>query len=150
VQVVASVTQENLGAAKQECLDQSAAGNTDAHPGHRHPLKAWKEHHAINRSRGDYHRQNADGCIASINTAESFPSGPKLGVGGAWHPVAREPRPKYANEFAFRWSHRNMTRGERMQRFVPRIAHKRIPYRPRSPRNRDSPGPWLASHFRRL
>ena len=102
VKVVASVTQKNLGAALQECVDQSAVVNTDEHPGYKNPLKAWKEHHAVNHSRGEYQRKNADGSIASINTAESFFSLLKRGVVGAWHHVSREHLPKYANGFAFR------------------------------------------------
>ena len=129
VKVVASVTQKNLGAVLQECVDQSAVVNTDEHPSYKHPLKAWKAHHAVNHSRGEYQRQNTDGSIASINTAESFFSWLKRGVVGAWHHVSPEHLPKYANEFAFRWSHRNITDGARMQRFVPMIANKRITYR---------------------
>jgi len=63
VKVVASVTQKNLGVALQECVDQSAVDNTDEHPSYKNPLKAWKEHHAVNHSRGEYQRKNADGSI---------------------------------------------------------------------------------------
>jgi len=63
VKVVASVTQKNLGVALQECVDQSAVVNTDEHPRYKNPLKAWKEHHAVNHSRGEYQRKNADGSI---------------------------------------------------------------------------------------
>ena len=147
VRVVASVTQKNLGAALQECVDQSAVVNTDEHPSYKNPLKAWKEHHAVNHSRGEYQRKNAEGSIASINTAESFFSLLKRGVVGDWHHVSREHLPKYANEFAFRWSHRNITDGERMQRFVPMIANKRIAYRAISQTNRNSALPRLSSLF---
>ncbi len=147
VKVVASVTQKNLGAALQECVDPSAVVNTDEHPSYKHPLKAWKAHHAVNHSRGEYQRKNADGSIASINTAESFFSLLKRGVVGAWHHVSREHLPKYANEFAFRWSHRRMTDGERMQRLVPMTANKRITYRARSRSSRNSALPLASSHF---
>jgi len=147
VQVVASVTQKNLGAALQECVDRSAVVNTDEHPGYKNPLKAWKEHHAVNHSRGEYQRKHDDGSIASINTAESFFSLLKRGVVGAWHHVSRKHLPKYANEFAFRWSHRNITDGERLQRFVPMIANKRITYRNRSQSSKTPALPLLASHF---
>ncbi len=147
VQVVASVTQKNLGAALQECVDRSAVVNTDEHPGYKNPLKAWKEHHAVNHSRGEYQRKNDDGSIASINTAESFFSLLKRGVVGAWHHVSRKHLPKYANEFVFRWSHRNITDGERLQRFVPMIANKRITYRNRSQSSKTPALPLLASHF---
>jgi transposase-like protein len=147
VKVVASVTQKNLGAALQECVDPSARVNTDEHPSYKNPLKAWKEHHAVNHSRGEYQRQNADGSVASINTAESFFSLLKRGVIGAWHHVSQTHLPKYANEFAFRWSHRSITDGERMRRFVPMIAHKRITYRATIQSNRNSALPLVFPHF---
>lgn len=147
VKVIASVTQKNLGAALQECVDQSAVVNTDEHASYKNPLKAWKEHHAVNHSRGEYQRKNADGSIASTNTAESFFSLLKRGVVGAWHHVSREHLPKYANEFAFRWSYRNITDGQRMQRFVPMIANKRITYCAGSQNNKNSALPLCSSHF---
>ncbi len=128
-------------------MDRSAVVNTDEHPGYKNPLKAWKEHHAVNHSRGEYQRKNDDGSIASINTAESFFSLLKRGVVGAWHHVSRKHLPKYANEFAFRWSHRNITDGERLQRFVPMIANKRITYRNRSQSSKTPALPLLASHI---
>ena len=147
VKVVASVTQKNLGAALQECVDQSAVVNTDEHASYKNPLKSWKEHHAVNHSRGEYQRKHADGSIASINTAESFFALLKRGVVGAWHHVSREHLPKYANEFAFRWSYRNITDGEQMQRFVPLIANKRITYCTGSQNNKNSALPLCSSHF---
>lgn len=147
VKVVAAVTQKNLGAALQECVDQSAVVNTDEHPSYKNPLKAWKEHHAVNHSRREYQRKNANGSVASINTVESFFSLLKRGVVGAWHHVSREHLPKYANEFAFRWSRRNMTDGERMQRFVQMIANKRITYRTTTKSNRKSALPLHADHI---
>jgi len=147
VKVVAAVTQKNLGAALSECVSKEAVVNTDEHPGYKHPLKAWKEHHTVNHSRGEYRRQNADGSIASINTTESFFSLLKRGVIGAWHHVSREHLPKYANEFAFRWSHRNLTDGQRMRQFVSLIANKRITYRSVSQNKRNSALPLRPSHF---
>jgi len=129
VKVIASVTQKNLGEALYECVDKSAVVNTDEHPGYRHPLRQWKAHHRVNHSKYEYHRTNKDGSIAMTNTAESFFSLLKRGIVGAWHHVSREHLPKYANEFAFRWTHRGTTDGERMQRFVPMISNKRLMYR---------------------
>jgi transposase-like protein len=129
VKVVASVTQKNLGAALHECVSKESVVNTDEHPGYRHPLKHWKAHHAVNHSKGEYQRKLADGSLASTNTAESFFSLLKRGVYGAWHHVSREHLPKYANEFAFRWSHRGVSDGARMQTLIPGIEGKRMFYR---------------------
>lgn len=147
VKVVAAVTQKNLGAVLSACVSKEAVVNTDEHPGYQQPLKAWKEHHTVNHSRGEYQRQNADGSSASINTTESFFSLLKRGVIGAWHHVSREHLPKYANEFAFRWSHRNLTDGQRMRQFVSLIANKRITYRSVSQTSKNSARPLRSAHF---
>ena len=129
VKVVASVTQKNLGAALAECVSPEAVVNTDEHPAYRNPLKQWKEHQAVNHSRGEYQRQNPDGSRASTNTAESFFSLFKRGVVGAWHHVSREHLAKYANEFAFRWNTRDDTDDRRLVRFLGWIQDKRLLYR---------------------
>src|SRR4051812_6836808 len=72
VKVVASVTQKNLGQALHECVDKSATVNTDEHGAYRNPLKNWKAHHKVNHSKYEYRRKNADGSIATTNSAESF------------------------------------------------------------------------------
>jgi transposase-like protein len=129
VKVIASVTQHNLGKALYECVDKSAVVNTDEHPAYRNPLKQWKAHHRVNHSKYEYHRTNPDGSVATTNSAESFFSLLKRGIVGSWHHVSHEHLPKYANEFAFRWTHRKSTDGQRMAALVPHIENKRLLYR---------------------
>ena len=129
VKVIASVTQKNLGAALQECVDKSAVVNTDEHAGYKSPLKHWKEHQTVNHSRGEYQRQNPGGSRTSTNTAESFFSLFKRAIIGAWHHISREHLPRYANEFAFRWNTRQDSDGNRLERFAQWIQGKRLTYR---------------------
>ena len=129
VKVVASVTQKNLGTALAECVSQAAVVNTDEHPAYRSPLKHWKEHHAVNHSRGEYQRQNPDGSVASTNTAESFFSLLKRAMVGAWHHISREHLARYANEFAFRWNTRQDTDDRRLIRCIGCLKDKRLLYR---------------------
>ena len=129
VKVIASVTQKNLGRVLSECVSQEAIVNTDAHPGYKHPLRHWKAHQAVNHSRGEYQRQNADGSRASTNTAESFFSLLKRAIIGAWHHISREHLPRYANEFAFRWNTRHDSDGRRVEKFARCIEGKRLTYR---------------------
>ena len=129
VKVLATVTQKNLGQCLNECVDKSAVINTDEHPAYRQPAKQYKAHHAVNHSKYEYHRKNKDGSIATTNSAESFFSLLKRGVYGSWHHVSPEHLPKYANEFAFRWTHRKVTDGERMGEFMPMATGKRMTYR---------------------
>lgn len=129
VKVVSSVTQHNLGKCLNECVDKSSVVNTDDNTAYRNPLKMWKAHHVVNHTKDEYHRKNEDGSIATTNSAESFFSLLKRGVYGSWHHVSREHLHRYANEFAFRWSHRKVTDGERMAALLPMIGDKRLTYR---------------------
>lgn len=129
VKVIASVTQKNLGAALSECVSKEAVVNTDEHPGYKNPLKQWKEHQAVNHSRGEYQRNNPDGSRASTNTAESFFSLIKRAIIGAWHHIAREHLARYANEFAFRWNTRHDNDVTRLAKFAAWIEGKRLTYR---------------------
>ena len=129
VKVIASVTQQNLGAALCECVSKAAVVNTDEHPGYKGPLKHWKEHQTVNHSRGEYQRQNPDGSRTSTNTAESFFSLLKRAIIGAWHHISREHLSRYANEFAFRWNTRQDSDGQRLETFARWIEGKRLTYR---------------------
>jgi transposase-like protein len=129
VQVIASVTQKNLGAALGECVSREAVVNTDEHPSYKQPLKHWKAHQTVNHSRGEYERKNSDGSKALTNTAESFFSLLKRAIIGAWHHISQVHLPRYANEFAFRWNTRHETDGQRVQRFARGIEGKRLTYR---------------------
>lgn len=119
-QVIASVTQKNLRQCLNECVDKSAIVNTDEHPAYKLPLSEYQRHDAVNHSKLEYSRQNPDGTTASVNSCESFFSLLKRGVHGSWHHVSKEHLPKYSGEFAFRWTHRKITDGERMVEAVNR------------------------------
>jgi transposase-like protein len=127
--VVSSVSQKNLGQCLAECVDKSAIVNTDDHDAYKPALRQYKRHDVVNHTREEYYRQNPDGTISTTNSAESFFSLLKRGVYGAWHHVSREHLPKYANEFAFRWSTSKMTDGARMVAAIPMFEGKRLMYR---------------------
>jgi transposase-like protein len=127
--VVSSVSQNNLGQCLNECVEKSAIVNTDDHDAYKPALKEYKRHDVVNHSRDEYYRKNPDGTISTTNSAESFFSLLKRGVYGAWHHVSREHLPKYANEFAFRWSTSKMTDGARTACAIPLIDGKRLMYR---------------------
>ena len=129
VQVIASVTQKNLGAALSQCVSKEAIVNTDEHPAYKNPLKHWKAHQRVNHSRGEYQRKNPDGSKASTNTAESFFSLLKRAIVGAWHHISQEHLSRYVNEFAFRWNTRQDSDSERIEKFGRWIEGKRLTYR---------------------
>jgi transposase-like protein len=127
--VVSNVTQHNLGKILHECVDKNAIVNTDELPAYKKPLKAWKEHQAVNHSKFEYSRVNRNGSKSGVNHCESFFSLLKRGVYGSWHHVSREHLPKYANEFAFRWNTRALTDGERTEAAIGLVVGKRLTYR---------------------
>lgn len=127
--VVSNVTQKNLRAAITECVDRDATLNTDDSGVYRKQFPDYARHDIVNHSAEEYARHNADGTVSHVNTAESFFSLFKRGVVGAWHHVSREHLPKYVGEFAFRWSTRKLTDGERMRLAIPLVEGKRLTYR---------------------
>ena len=128
-QVVANVTQKNLGQCLAECVSSEAVICTDEHPGYKPAGKKFAKHYTVVHSRKQYAKRNPDGSVAHVNTCESFFSLLKRGVVGAWHHVSREHLPKYANEFAFRWNSRGLKDGERMKLAVEMVGGKRLMYR---------------------
>jgi transposase-like protein len=129
VKVVSNVTATTLGHALHQCVEKDAVVNTDENRSYKETLKHWKAHHSVNHGKAEYHRKNPDGSVATTNSAESFFSLLKRGVYGSWHHVSREHLLKYANEFAFRWTHRHITDSERMKQFFPLVEGKRLTYR---------------------
>ena len=127
--VVADVSQKSLGKALNDCVSKTAVINTDEHAGYKPAAKAFEKHDTVNHSKEEYHRVNADGSVATTNSAEAFFSLLKRGVYGSWHNVSREHLPKYASEFSFRWNQRKVSDGVRMENYVPLISDKRLMYR---------------------
>jgi transposase-like protein len=128
--VVANVTQKNLKAVINECVDKTAIINTDESAVYRNQLKAFAGHDKVNHSKDLYVLKMAgSGRLAHVNTCESFFSLLKRGVYGSWHHVSRKHLPKYADEFAFRWTHSKVTDGARMVKAVECTEGKRLTYR---------------------
>jgi transposase-like protein len=127
--VVSSVTQKNLRACLNECVDKSAIINTDTSGASHGTVKTYKAHHQVNHTKKEYVLRMPGGALAHVNTCESFFSLLKRGVYGSWHHVSREHLPKYANEFAFRWNTRKVSDGERTVAAIKTAEGKRLTYR---------------------
>jgi len=128
--VVSNVTQKNIRATLAVHLDNRAVVNTDESAVYPAMLKdaGIERHEVVNHSKMEYARHNPDGSVAHVNSAESFFSLLKRGVHGSWHHVSREHLPKYADEFAFRWTHRKITDGERTVVALKATEGKRLTY----------------------
>jgi len=127
--VVSNVTQKNLKSVITTHVSPEAVVNTDESAVYPQALKAFAGHNVVNHSKLQYARALADGSVAHVNTAESFFSLLKRGVIGSWHHVSREHLPKYADEFAFRWTHRRVSDGKRTVAAIQASEGKRLTYK---------------------
>jgi transposase-like protein len=81
-------------------------------------------HHTVVHSRGEYVR----GKVHS-NTVEGFVSLFKRGIVGTFHHIGTEHLDKYAAEFAFRYSARHVSDGERAVQIFKGTEGKRLTYK---------------------
>lgn len=88
------------------------------------PVFGKRPHQTVNHSYGEYVR----GTVHS-NTVEGFFSLLKRGIVGTFHHIGTEHLEKYCNEFAFRYSWRQVSDGERAFRLLKGAEGKRLTYR---------------------
>src|SRR5205823_130890 len=81
-------------------------------------------HDRINHKSGQY----VNGRVHT-NTVEGFFSLLKRGIIGTFHHIGTEHLDKYASEFAFRYSHRNISDGARAERIFRESEGKRLTYK---------------------
>jgi transposase-like protein len=88
------------------------------------PARAKYEHETVTHGRGEYVRGNVH-----TNTVEGFFSLLKRGIIGTFHHIGTEHLEKYANEFAFRYSYRGISDGERAEVIFKNGEGKRLTYK---------------------
>ena len=95
-------------------------------------LKAYKgagegfwQHQTVKHREGQYGKKGG----WNTNTVENFFSIFKRGIIGVYHHVSEAHLGRYATEFDFRYSHRNVTDGERADASLAGIFGKRLMYR---------------------
>ncbi len=94
----------------------------------------WKAYYGLDRlydgresvkhGAGEYVRGNVH-----TNTVESFFALLKRGIMGSYHHVSRKHLSRYCDEFAFRWSHRDVSDAERTTAALQQTTGKRLPYK---------------------
>jgi len=126
---VADVTGKNLKAVLTEQIHADSHLMTDSSP--RYNLvkreQPFAQYDQVNHSQGEYVRG-----IAHTNTAENFFSVFKRGLIGTYHHVASPHLHRYANEFDFRYNHREKMGYSDQARTVAAlkgIGGKRLTYR---------------------
>jgi|SRR5579859_1308139 len=126
---VARVNKKTLRKFINENVGNRTIFNTDQFPIYKNLASRFLRHDRVNHSSNEYSRHNPDGTVSHVNSCESFFSLLKRGVYGAFHHVSKEHLPKYCDEFAFRWNHRELKDGERMKIAICQTEGKRLMYR---------------------
>lgn len=88
------------------------------------PVFGKIKHETVAHKYGEWVRGSAH-----TNTVEGFFSLLKRGIVGTFHHIGTEHLEKYANEFAFRYSHRNINDGERAEQIFKHGEGKRLTYK---------------------
>lgn len=127
--VIPKVTGKNLKKFVDANVHKASFINTDDYLAYRNMFWDYERHDTVNHSAKEYARTNADGSESHINTAESFFSLLKRGVMGSFHHVSPEHLHRYATEFSFRWNHRKIEDGQRMEAAIEMAEGKRLTYK---------------------
>ena len=116
---------ENAHQMIRKHVDPFAAGlMTDEASHYSQPAFGTFRHETVNHGRGEY--VNGD---KHTNSVEGFFSLLKRGIIGTFHHVGTEHLDKYASEFAFRYSFRHVSDGERARLIFRAGEAKRLTYK---------------------
>lgn len=86
--------------------------------------REFAKHDTVNHSKDEYVRGKAH-----CNTAESYFALLKRGIMGSFHSVSEQHLQRYADEFAFRWNHRQVDDATRANAILKAADGKRLTYR---------------------
>lgn len=137
--VVPNVTAKVLHASIKEMVAKSATIMTDEFSPYRGIGKHFDGGHlTVNHGKQEYVRY-VEGKKVSTNEAEAFFALLKRGITGSFHSVSKKHLDKYCDEFAFRWSLRKTTDGDRTFRAIVAGEGKRLTYKVPVGDIRDAP-----------
>lgn len=124
--VVPKVTAENVRLFLADYIDARATVlMTDENALYRPPGKGFAAHRVVNHERREYAKPDG----TSTNTIESFFALLKRGLHGTFHSVSPEHLHRYVSEFEFRYNHRKIDDGERVELAIRAGDGKRLRYR---------------------
>jgi transposase-like protein len=125
--VVPNVTGENLRQVMEDNVSMpDTVLHTDYEWSYEHFGHRFAEHHRVNHAAREWVRGDV-----STNQAENYFSQLKRSLDGTHHHVSRKHLPRYLAEFDYRYSTRELTDTERMQRLIGRVGGRRLLYKPR-------------------
>lgn len=119
------VTAERIGDIFRSHVAKSAVIYTDASKVYPGPARFYASlHESVNHDAGEYARGDV-----TTNRVEGFFGTLKRGLRGFYHAVSEHRLPLYVSEFEFRYNHRFMEDGQRVEAIVRAAFGKRLMYR---------------------
>lgn len=115
---------KQLKAVIRENVDKSATLHTDELGAYKPVAKEYAGHETVCHKREEYARGDV-----TTNRAESFFALMKRGLHGTYHRVSEKHLHRYCDEFAFRWSNRKVTDGQRTVAAMQGSEGKRLTYK---------------------
>lgn len=126
--VIPNVNSENLRSVLEEHIDMPRAIlHTDIESSYIPVSHRFAAHHTVNHHEREYVRGDV-----TTNQAENYFSQLKRSLDGTHHHVSRQHLPRYLAEFDYRYSTRDLSDTERMQRLMGRVGGRRLTYKPRT------------------
>jgi transposase-like protein len=122
--VIPDVTGRTLKREMQRHVHPAAVLHTDSNPAYNGMGRMLSEHHTVNHKAGEYVRHGK----ITTNQAENFFSQFKRSLDGTHHHVSVEHLQRYASEFDFRYSTRDLTDSQRMHRLMGQTGGVRLTY----------------------
>ncbi|MFG0326946.1 MAG: IS1595 family transposase [Phycisphaerales bacterium JB037] len=123
-EVSQGVTVKNLAACVREHVDRSSRLMTDENRAYNRVGPEYASHEKVTHSRGEYARGDV-----TTNTVEGFFSLIKRGIYGTYHAVSKKHLHRYITEFEFRYNHRAIDDGARLEALIRSGEGKRLTYR---------------------
>jgi len=122
---VPNVTAKTLRPILDKHVAEESHLMTDEAAVYRWVSKGFAGHSVVNHSKREYARPDG----ASTNTVEGFFSIVKRGLNGIYHNVSEHHLHRYLSEFDFRYTHRDLSDGQRTALAIKQSEGKRLMYR---------------------
>lgn len=118
------VDSRSVGRVLAANLSPQARLMTDSAAHFTGPGKAFASHETVNHEAGEYARGDV-----TTNRVEGFFSLLRRALYGTWHNVSRHHLHRYVSEAEFRYNHRALEDGQRVEALVRATVGKRLTYR---------------------
>jgi hypothetical protein len=120
------VNRKNIGTVIRQNVDiANSVLHSDGSSVYKEIGPEFNDHQSVNHIIGEYVRAGV-----TTNRVEGYFSQLKRSIDGTHHHVSEDHLPRYLAEFDFRYSTCKVTDTERLGMLMPKVAAKRVTYRP--------------------